>query len=91
MAIIDKSLPDISIHALAKRATFVRAFCIAVNSDFNPCPRKEGDAVKVGDTIKINDFNPRPRKEGDLKGKDNKSYFVGFQSTPSQRERRLTI
>ena len=33
--------------------------------DFNPRPRKEGDAFLSALTALINYFNPRPRKEGD--------------------------
>ena len=55
----------ISIHALVKRATVSRIHRNNPKRNFNPRPREEGDAVKVGDTIKINDFNPRPREEGD--------------------------
>ena len=56
----------ISIHALAKRATYKTRFTCGVCQYFNPRPRKEGDKLRVEITIRIIYFNPRPRKEGDL-------------------------
>ena len=35
-------------------------------------------------------FNPRPRKEGDFYRKLSAAFFQAFQSTPSQRGRRLS-
>ena len=33
--------------------------------NFNPLPRKEGDAINPARTDCFSDFNPLPRKEGD--------------------------
>ena len=41
-------LSYISIHALVKRATSVRALCISDTFYFNPRPREEGDKVNIG-------------------------------------------
>ncbi len=77
----------ISIHALAKRATDQSVYCTPQNYNFNPRPRKEGDAITSLAGNVMNDFNPRPRKEGDRV--IFKLVLVGFlfQSTPSQRGR----
>ena len=56
---------EISIHALAKRATFCQNMAIQHAIDFNPRPRKEGDLGLYSIEIALCDFNPRPRKEGD--------------------------
>ena len=40
---------------------------IEEHSDFNPLPRKEGDASIDSDTAPGMHFNPLPRKEGDRK------------------------
>ena len=37
--------PDISIHALVKRATFLSLLTPFVPHDFNPRPREEGDLL----------------------------------------------
>ena len=65
MAMIDKSLPEISIHALAKRATISASRSKRSACDFNPRPRKEGDQEMNLYQPTIKHFNPRPRKEGD--------------------------
>ena len=56
----------ISIHALAKRATIMPTILRTFAVNFNPRPRKEGDAWLYIVRANLNDFNPRPRKEGDL-------------------------
>ena len=35
------------------------------DTDFNPLPRKEGDAASQPVRVNQNNFNPLPRKEGD--------------------------
>ena len=73
----------ISIHALVKRATNGISFQNDNIKDFNPRPRKEGDAEqKMGMAASL-DFNPRPRKEGDLLSESMTSCVFLFQSTPS--------
>ena len=57
----------ISIHALVKRATIDKVTPHTLFYNFNPRPRKEGDAVAHTGTVSDVDFNPRPRKEGDDK------------------------
>jgi len=55
----------ISIHALARRATYGIESVRRGVTDFNPRPRTEGDEV-LGDMFqRVLDFNPRPRTEGD--------------------------
>ena len=39
------ALKKISIHALAKRATFSLSVAVCADINFNPRPRKEGDAL----------------------------------------------
>ena len=56
---------SISIHALAKRATFCADINRVTFIDFNPRPRKEGDTGKHKNPKTSSHFNPRPRKEGD--------------------------
>ena len=41
----NKSMSNISIHALAKRATSAGTHTVYPRSNFNPRPRKEGDAL----------------------------------------------
>ena len=80
---VANKLPDISIHALVKRATIAR---ISVNLSyiyFNPRPREEGDFSMKLDTPLIDNFNPRPREEGDRFDKLNNILKYRFQSTPS--------
>ena len=65
MYVIQSIGASISIHALAKRATFFGTFKNNAPIDFNPRPRKEGDLCLTDDKRKYWYFNPRPRKEGD--------------------------
>ena len=58
---------DISIHALAKRATKSRRCLYHSCQYFNPRPRKEGDDRRVSADSLFCYFNPRPRKEGDVR------------------------
>ena len=57
----------ISIHSLVKRETrCFDCFC-GRNHNFNPLPRKEGDACCMLMACRFNShFNPLPRKEGDF-------------------------
>ena len=65
MAIIDKSFPEISIHALVKRATSP----IAVSQPYKGISIhalvKRATVILGLDFVKKNYFNPRPREEGD--------------------------
>ena len=56
---------DISIHALAKRATapIVGLFSARL---FQSTPSQRGRLNPAGAITSLGDFNPRPRKEGDL-------------------------
>ena len=56
---------------------------------FNPRPRKEGDENGINYISLRRSFNPRPRKEGDVALKVEVGSEPMFQSTPSQRGRRL--
>ena len=58
-------MEDISIHALAKRATYDFTLPKHSKTYFNPRPRKEGDRCKALRLSVGLYFNPRPRKEGD--------------------------
>ncbi len=78
---------NISIHALAKRATYDDFLTCYGVSHFNPRPRKEGDTQNLSVRFLKNDFNPRPRKEGDMAVNMVVTIFSIFQSTPSQRGR----
>ena len=77
-------LPDISIHALAKRATHIRTKRIYYTSYFNPRPRKEGDAWNMILSPRSRDFNPRPRKEGD--NRYLRRYFDRYYFNPRPRK-----
>ena len=56
---------------------------------FNPRPRKEGDTDYILCLTDDKNFNPRPRKEGDNKCLNKSNHLCLFQSTPSQRGRRI--
>ena len=56
---------EISIHALVKRATKERKYCVTDCQYFNPRPREEGDLLSITILSVIIHFNPRPREEGD--------------------------
>ena len=58
-------LPDISIHALVKRATLPNIKAICNRNYFNPRPREEGDQFFGTVFPCVRNFNPRPREEGD--------------------------
>ena len=67
MAIIDKSFPDISIHALVKRATsfivyIIPRLCISIHALVKRATCCKNMAIQ-----QAMDFNPRPRKEGDIR------------------------
>ena len=79
----------ISIHALAKRATNVENYQRIKDLNFNPRPRKEGDVVTIAFRKLGFHFNPRPRKEGDISTFLRRYSKISFQSTPSQRGRRI--
>ena len=51
--------------------------------NFNPRPRKEGDAPASVNVAFAENFNPRPRKEGDCYNLLNQQKKKVFQSTPS--------
>ena len=56
---------SISIHSLVKRETGIQGNACSGFDDFNPLPRKEGDARKKSSNLWSGYFNPLPRKEGD--------------------------
>ena len=56
---------DVSIRALARRATRQARMWLSSCSRFNPRPRTEGDVTIGIDFISSSCFNPRPRTEGD--------------------------
>ena len=66
MPIDDDKSKNISIHSLVKRETPDGRACRTSRKDFNPLPRKEGDAKSTRCSCQAFYFNPLPRKEGDL-------------------------
>ena len=80
-------LLDISIHALAKRATV--SFIVGLLNygiSIHALAKRATKYPLVNQRFPL-DFNPRPRKEGDPIFAPILSFFVVFQSTPSQRGR----
>ena len=58
----------ISIHALARRATFCLSRYAVRDGDFNPRSRKESDRAHFKSRYASRYFNPRSRKESDTHG-----------------------
>ena len=110
----DWELLQISIHALAKRATTCIKRHIKKISLFQSTPSQRGrhsskhcsndffdisihalakraTYTRYGIRREMTDFNPRPRKEGDCTAYNTLCCIILFQSTPSQRGRRLKL
>ena len=83
----NKSMSNISIHALAKRATSAGTHTVYPRSNFNPRPRKEGDAIGPELPATLMGFQSTPSQRGRLHVKRTCSHIIIFQSTPSQRGR----
>ena len=64
-AIKVQSMTDISIHALARRATLVQENIVDFVKHFNPRSRKESDFLLYVHVPLLSNFNPRSRKESD--------------------------
>ena len=81
----------ISIHALAKRAT-INMRHVPNHSTFQSTPSQRGRHIgKLGGLFGKKDFNPRPRKEGDARQEALQTWKQAFQSTPSQRGRQARL
>ena len=78
---------DISIHALAKRATTLGEYMPFRLSHFNPRPREEGDPPSHTILTRVLTFQSTPSR----RGRPSTSFLFSlpfiFQSTPSRRGR----
>ena len=81
----------ISIHALARRATWDSTAPTVASTDFNPRSRKESDPPQCLCTATILHFNPRSRKESDASFGSIGRNLMEFQSTLSQGERQDSV
>ncbi len=77
---------DVSIHALAKRATFLvkRSW---LHDLFQSTPSRRGRRCHAASRVSVRGFNPRPREEGDCAPTLSFAWRARFQSTPSRRGR----
>ena len=78
---------NISIHALAKRATHLHIPFSSSRQHFNPRPRKEGDPTNSRLFHTEHRFQSTPSQRGRLHFCLTDDKYILFQSTPSQRGR----
>ena len=78
----------ISIHALAKRATFSEPSLHQAYAHFNPRPREEGDAINTALLHAKSLFQSTPSRRGRPSIVIPPYHICIFQSTPSRRGRR---
>ena len=74
---------DVSICALARRATPHVPVAATVALGFNLRPRTEGDEHDQPAPAVLFGFNLRPRTEGDTPGSGQAAEYYLFQSAPS--------
>ena len=77
-------VPEISIHALVKRATYTATRTAERGGNFNPRPREEGDGAARRGSYHGRYFNPRPREEGDIVINGSWRYPSNFNPRPRE-------